>query len=236
MPAAEGTRDDYGILRSRSVDDDVHRIVPSRYPAVALFDTVRNEEELQMVAELEGLTNDRLRHEIGAIRLLGPGEGLYGSGCTPIMAAFCHPVASRFTDGRFGVYYGACRVETAIAETRYHRERFLRAGNIPKETLEMRCYTTRLAQPMTLLPTEAVRDAILHPDDYSAGQRFGAAMRLRHVWGVYYNSVRDKPDGRCVAILRPRALRPVTQTSHYRYFWDGTRIDQIEPYQRMQLQ
>lgn len=227
--------DDYGPLRSRSVDGAVHRIVPSRYPAVSLFDVARNDEELQMLAELEGLTNERLRHESGAIQRLGPGESVYGPGCTPIMAAFCHPSPSRFTDGSFGLYYAACRVETAIAETRYHRERFLRDAAMPREVLEMRCYTTTLAQPMTLLPGDARRAAILHPDDYAAGQRFGAALRARGAWGLYYNSVRDAPDGRCVAVLRPRALQPVTQTRHYRYFWDGARIAEIEPYERLRV-
>ncbi|WP_051362166.1 RES family NAD+ phosphorylase [Solimonas soli] len=226
---------DYGTLRSRSVEGDIHRIVPSRYPAVSLFDVARSDEELQMLAELEGLTNERLRQQLGAIQRLEPGEAVYGAGCTPIMAAFCHPSASRFTDGSFGIYYGACRVETAIAETRHHRELFMRAAGIPREVLEMRCYTTRLAEPMTLLPAGELRARILDPDDYSAGQRFGAALRERRCWGIYYNSVRDTPDGRCVGVLRPRALKPVTQTSHYRYFWDGRRIAEIEPYQRMQL-
>jgi len=227
--------DDYGALRSRTVDGDVHRIVPSRYPAVSLFDAARNDEELQMLAELEGLTNERLRQELGEIHCVPPAEAVYGPGSTPIMAAFCHPAASRFTDGSFGIYYAALSVETAIVETRHHRERFLRDAGIPREVLEMRCYTTQLREPMTLLPTGALRAQLLDPDDYSAAQRFGAAMRARQCWGIYYNSVRDRPDGRCVAVLRPRALAPVKQTRHYRYFWDGQRIAEIEPYERMLL-
>jgi hypothetical protein len=29
-------------------------------------------------------------------------------------------------------------------------------------------------------------------------------------------------------VLRPRALKPVTQTSHYRYYWDGRAIVHVE--------
>jgi len=50
-----------------------------------------------------------------------------GPGTTPIMAAFTHlnPEGSRFSDGLFGLYYCSQRLETAWAEVRYHRERFL---------------------------------------------------------------------------------------------------------------
>lgn len=229
--------DRYGELPTRVVAGPVHRIVPSRFPSVSLFDTARDADELLMLAELEGLTNDRLRQEVGEIALLPAGEGVYGSGSTPIMAAFCHPAASRFTDGRAGVYYAALELDTALAETQYHREVFLRAAGIPEEVLEMRCYTTTLAQPMSLLPQDAaLAQAILDPDHYAAGQQFGAALRARGVWGIYYASVRNPPQGHCVAVLRPRALNPVTQASHYRYFWNGERIHQIESYQRLAVQ
>lgn len=228
--------DAYGRLTSRRIEGPVHRIVPSRFPPVSLFDVARSEEELQMLAELEGLTNDRLREQIGDIQLVNKADAIYGPGCTPIMAAFCHPTASRFSDGRFGIYYAGLSAETAIAETRYHRERFLRDAGLAAEVLEMRCYTTQLAAPMTRLPADArLRAALLAPDDYAAGQAFGMAMRTRRSWGIYYPSVRDTPQGRCVAVLRPRALQPVQQTSHYRYFWDGERIGEIERYERFRM-
>lgn len=228
--------DRYGDLAEVTVEGEVHRIVPSRFPPIGLFDSVTSEEELVMLAELEGLTNDRLRQELGQIRLVAPGDSLLGPGSTPVMAAFCHPAASRFTDGHFGVYYAAQRVETAIAETKYHREIMLREASIPAETLEMRCYTTTLSEPMTALPEDPVlRGPLLDPDHYGPGQDFGAAMQARRVWGIHYPSVRDTPEGWCVAVLRPRALRPVTQASHFRYFWNGERIHQIEPYSRLDV-
>ena len=67
------------------------RIVPSRYPAVGLFDRVASQEDLDAVHEIGGLTNDRLRNALGAIDLVPPGERIFGAGTTPIMAAFTHP-------------------------------------------------------------------------------------------------------------------------------------------------
>lgn len=221
---------------TRRIDGAIHRIVPSRFPPVGLFDTARNEEELLMLAQLEGLTNERLRQELGEIAMVPPQEAVFGPGCTPIMAAFCHPAPSRFSDGAYGVYYAALAVETAIAETKHHREIFLREAGIPEEVLEMRCYTTTLTQAMHLLPDDAAsKAAILDPDSYVASREYGAQMRSQNVWGLYYPSVRDQPDGRCVAVLRPRAIAPVMQASHYRYFWDGQRIHQIESYNRLNV-
>lgn len=227
--------DRYGALRTRAVEGRVHRIVPSRFPPVDLFDVARSAEELLMLAELEGLTNERMRQLRGELQLVPAQELRVGPGTTPIMAAFCHPTVSRFSDGAYGVYYAGLDETTAILETVFHRERFLREAHMPVETLEMRRYTARVVQPMTTLPA-AHRDALLDPDDYRAPQAFGLTMRERRVWGIYYPSVRHKPEGRCVAILRPTALSPVTQASHYRYWWNGSSIERVERIEEFRVQ
>lgn len=218
---------------AQTISGPAHRLVPSRYPTVSLFDTARDADELELLAELEGLTNPRLRNELGSIAMVAREEAMFGPGCTPIMAAFCHPTPSRFTDGRYGVYYAACDRDTAIAETRHHRERFLRDAAIPAERIEMRSYVTTLAQPMTTLPEDAAH--LLDPDRYDASQAFGAALRAARHWGIAYPSVRDPQHGTCVAVLRPRALHPVTQGAHFRYCWNGTRIDAVEQYDLLPL-
>jgi hypothetical protein len=63
---------------------------------------------------LEGLTSERLRDEVGAIALVDREDRVCGPGSTPVMAAFTHiGVASRFSDGSFGVYYAAKTLHTA---------------------------------------------------------------------------------------------------------------------------
>src|SRR5256885_15129859 len=42
-----------------------HRVVPSRFPPVGLFDRVAAPEDLEAVFTLEAMTNDRLREEAG---------------------------------------------------------------------------------------------------------------------------------------------------------------------------
>lgn len=147
------------------------------------------------------------------------------------MAAFCPPSPSRFTDGSFGFCYAVCEVGAAIAETCYRRERFRRDAVIPRETLEMLCYTSTLAHPMSALPADA--DALLDPDLYAAGRAFSARARAARLWGLAYPSVRDPQHRTCVAVLRLRALNPVIQGPHFRQYWNGQRIDAVEHYVRL---
>ncbi len=56
------------------------------------------------------------------------------------MAAFTqlNPEGDRFTNGTYGVFYAGRAFETAIAETRDHRTRFLQATSEPAQELDMR--------------------------------------------------------------------------------------------------
>lgn len=67
-----------------------YRIVPSRFPPVGLFDAVADPDDLEAVFQIEAMTNDRLRDEVGEISLVLPEDRVSGPGTTPIMAAFTH--------------------------------------------------------------------------------------------------------------------------------------------------
>ncbi|HAT9600672.1 TPA: RES domain-containing protein, partial [Legionella pneumophila] len=41
-------------------NDKVHRLIPSKFPPVTLFDWADSAEELEQIALLEGLTNERI--------------------------------------------------------------------------------------------------------------------------------------------------------------------------------
>lgn len=223
--------EDFPRLRVRRIAGDVHRIIPSRYPPVGLFDRAKTTEELADVFEVEALTNARLRQELGRIDLVPRTDWIVGPGTTPIMAAFCHPNrdGSRFSDGSYGVYYASTDEDTAMVESAFHRARFLRKSvGLGPTMVEMRRYITTLEHSLKILPSH-LHAALLSPDPalYGPAQSFGGRLRGLGAWGLCYDSVR-RPGGRCVAVLRPPALRPVQQTSHYKYHWDGVRIDYIE--------
>ena len=211
-----------------------YRLVPSHFPPIHLFEHLLDPHELDAAYALEALTNPRLRDEAGDIRLVAPGERVVGPGASPVMAAFTHlGGGTRFSDGSYGIYYAGSSLDVAIAETIYHRERFLSATAEKSCSITMRCYTGRIAQPLHDI-RGAAWNTLHHPDDYVPSQRFGKTLRAESSWGLLYRSVR-KPGGECVAVLRPRALRQVRQSGHYAYLWDGERITDVLQLKRIEI-
>lgn len=205
------------------------RIIPSLFPPVGLFDEVSDPGDLDAVFAVEAMTNPRLRDAVGDLSLVPAGERISGPGTTPIMAAFTHvnTEGSRFSPGEYGVYYAADHERTAIAETRYHRERLMRYQDIGPQRLQMRAYVGAIeAEWVDLRGHRETRAELYHPDDYSAAQAFGREQREAGAWGIAYHSVR-RSEGQCLAVFRPRACGPVRQGAHFDYFYDGRSIRHI---------
>ncbi|MDX3906045.1 MAG: RES family NAD+ phosphorylase [Pigmentiphaga sp.] len=203
-----------------------HRLVPSRFPPTSLYDRVADPADLDVVFAIENLTNPRVRDEAGHLHLVPPEERVSGPGTTPIMAAFTHlnPEGSRFTDGTWGVYYAGESLETAVAETMYHRSVFLAATREPAIEIDMRHYLADLAAPLhDLRGRQHTLPEIYDPDNYAASQAFARELRREGSWGVAYDSVR-RPGGQCAAVFRPRALSRCRQSQHIAFVWDGTRM------------
>lgn len=203
-----------------------YRLVPSRFPPVSLFDRAAHPDDYDVIHAIEGLTNERVRQELGEIHLVAPEDRISGEGTTAIMASFTHlnPEGSRFSNGSYGVYYAAREVETAISETVYHRSRFLaRTREAPCE-IDMRCYQSDLRAELTDIRGEQARlRGVYDPDNYVESQRFGREDRAKGSFGIVYDSVRHR-GGQCVAIFKPKALAPCIQSAHYAYIWDGQAI------------
>jgi hypothetical protein len=207
------------------------RLVPSRFPPDGLFDRVASAADLDIVFAIEALTNDRLRDEAGDIRLVAPEDRIAGPGTTPIMAAFTHlnPEGSRFTDGSYGVYYAARDIDTAIAETCFHRARFLVATQQPATEIDMRSYAADLdADLHDIRYRQAEMPEIYAADiaNYGAGQDLARRLRNVNANGIAYSSVRAE-GGECVAVFKPRLLSPVRQGAHFCYVWDGEQIKTV---------
>ncbi|RYG64724.1 RES domain-containing protein, partial [bacterium] len=84
--------------------DPAFRMVPSRFPTIGPWDRIASPDDFEALAEIEALTNPRVREELGALAITPRDRWLTGPGSTPVMAAFTHlqPAGSRFSDGRFG--------------------------------------------------------------------------------------------------------------------------------------
>ena len=211
--------------------DPCWRLVSSAFPPKNLFERVTSTEDLEIVMRIEGLTNDRLREEIGELSLVPEEDRIFGDGTSPVMAAFTHlnPSGSRFSDGTFGVYYAAKSIHTAIAETRFHKERFLSATKEEPTEVDMRSYASTF--DTTLHDIRGQQAALPDvydpdPDHYAAGQGLAKSLRADGSNGIVYDSVRDQ-GGECVVLFRPRLLSPATQAKHFCYVWNGLEINNV---------
>jgi len=187
---------------------------------------VTDPDDLDAIFAIESLTNPQVRDEIGDIRLVPPEDRVSGPGASTIMAAFTHlnPEGSRFSDGSFGVFYAANDLDTAIAETRYHRELFMRATNQSHMELDLRVYLVDLTAALhDLRGRKAEFPLVYHNDNYAAGPHLAATLRKDGSNGMAYDSVR-RQGGACVAVFRPRLLSNCRQERHLCYVWDGRRI------------
>jgi hypothetical protein len=214
-----------------------HRILPSRFPPIQLFERLTDDPgQWEALAEIESLTNPRLRDEIGEIRLVPLEERVSGPGASWVMASFTHlnPSGSRFSDGSYGVYYAARELLTAIAETTFHLGRFYAATADPPHAEDMRVLSGRIdARFHDLRGDPRGGDprwqACLDPDDYAVSRALGQRLRAAGSNGLVWPSVR-RAGGQCLGAFRPKAVGIPVQGRHLRYHWDGARISRYFDY------
>ena len=211
------------------------RIIPSRFPPVQLFRRVTNPNDLEAIFALESQTNSRLRDEKGETTLVAPQDRINTPGASIIMAAFTHPnpAGSRFSDGTCGVFYAANNLDTAISETKHHREQFMRATSQARMELDMRVYAIDLDG--NLHDLRGMKDAYplaYDKDNYAAAQHLAKTLLQSRSNGIVYDSVRHA-GGECAAVFRPPLLANPRQERHLCYVWDGTRI--VEIYEKREL-
>lgn len=205
------------------------RIIPSRFPPISLFERVADPRDLEAVYAVEALTNERLRDQVGDLARVPPDERVGGAGASWIMAPFTRPSipGGRYSTREFGAYYAAQRLSTAIAETKYHRENFLRATNEAAIEIDMRVLLADLTSSLYDVRARAAEYPELYrSEDYSAPQQLATRMRTQGGWGIVYDSVREN-GGECVAVWRPRALSRCRPAQHLSYMWNGSTIARV---------
>ena len=220
---------DIATLPSSEVNEPVYRVILSRYPQISLFERVSSPKDWDVLYAVESLTNPRLRDEVGDIRLVPPEDRVYGDGASWIMAAFTHPPV----DGRggrfnrdFGLYYCTADEDVAIAESYFHRARFLRESRIEQTTQEIRVIRAQLG-PTTLHDVRHLDgNAIYDPDEYAVGQQLGLALRDAKSFGVHYQSVRAA--GECYGVIRPKALSDAIHWRYLRYHYEQGAIVEVK--------
>ena len=209
-----------------------YRIIPARYPPAALFERIADPADWEALLDVESLTNERIRDEVGDIQRVPVAERVSGPGASWVMGAFTHTGwPSRFSDGSYGVYYTANSRDGAVAESAFHAGRFLVATREPPGEIAMRILVAGVDAALHDLRGAGRRFLSVHdPDDYAAGQALGRELRAAGSNGAVYRSVRLAA-AECVGAFRPRVVKRLPRGDTYlRYHWDGARVDRYWDY------
>ncbi|UUY01306.1 RES family NAD+ phosphorylase [Sphingomonas sp. J315] len=201
-----------------SIDQIWHRLIPSRFPPIRVYERIAANDQHDAVTELEVLTSPRVRARqrligIGAVDEASP--QLQNWNHAPF--TYLNPEGSALFRPAIAVLELFDTLQTALAVSVVRRERFLRSTRVPKLGLDMRVLTTRIRGEFADL-----RGAAL-PDNKSERWTIGDRLVKAQVDGVLFNCP-ERSGASCLAVLNSGVLERSVQADHFRFVWDGARI------------
>lgn len=209
--------------------ESCYRIVPTRYPEERILGKVADPDDMDLISDLEQMTNDRLRQERGEVAIVAPNDAISGRGSEYIMAPFTcrNPGGSRFSNGQHGVYYTARTLPTAIEETKHHRQIFMGHTKENPMRLEMRVLTADLDGNLhDIRGMQKKLPQVYSRTSCAASQELGGRLVKESSYGIAYDSVRDK-GGQCAAVFRPPVLSNCQHERNLVFEWDGMKIGKV---------
>ncbi len=213
------------------------RLIPTAYiDEPALSPLADSDDELDLLAEIEGLTSARLQPPLSIPGGVEPSELLspaHGYGWSYVNAAFCytHAEGNRFNGAERGAWYAAYgknATQTAQAEVAWHLTRELENTGIFENTTAYRKLIAGFNAPFHDL-TAHPQSTALDPSPaiaYPAGQALARTLLASGGNGLLYPSVRHA-DGHCIAALRPHLVQNIRQGDQWVFTWSGTAIPEI---------
>lgn len=204
------------------VDADCFRLIPSRFPPVALYERVAANDQLDEVVEAENLTNPRLK---SAQRLAGgfapideTSPRLQNWNLAPF--AYSNPEGSTYFRPLHRCLELGEDLQTALALSVQRREAFLLRTAEAPIGLDMRVLKTPVKGRMLDLRPRLV--------DADKARRWALGDRLLQADfdGILFCSP-ARPSATCVGVLKGTALGRSQQTKHFRFIWSGKRISTL---------
>lgn len=204
------------------------RLIPTAYykPPV-LRPLIDDDEELEILEMIEGLTNRRLKAQNNGLPELDARELVFKAwGQAHINAAFSYtrPEGNRFNDVNRGAWYCAFDDLTAIAEVAYHRTRELSRINVFEDEATYQVLLAGFMGDFHDLRGANHDTPCLqsNPENsYPAGQSFAAELRAQNSRGIIYPSAR-KSGGTCLVVFHPHSVQNVRPGARWKLVWDGT--------------
>lgn len=211
----------------------VRLVATARLRAAVLAPLVDGDDELALLAEIEGATNTRLVAQDRGISGLAANELVYDVPHAHfINASFAYAKPqqpNRFNGADRGAWYAALDVATCLSEVGYHLTNALAdAGdyNATVDYAEMFCSLAGEFLDLRQVPDHPSLD----PDKaraYPLGNALAEGARAAGLNGIIYPSVRHA-GGTCLVALRPAAVQSVRQGAVYRMIWYGDPTPAIE--------
>ena len=208
------------------------RLIPeTHHKPPVLRGLVDSDEEMAILAELEGETSARLiaeregspaldRRELAFARRAQDLK-LYGESHINAAFTYTRPRGNRFNSGDRGAWYCAWDMLTSAQEVGFHRTREL--GFINRYEDEAR-YVELLADFIGDFPDlHGEAHPALVPDPgkgYPAGQALAADLRREGHRGLIYPSVRHE-GGRCFVAFDPGIIQNVRPGASWKLAWNG---------------
>jgi len=215
-------------------DRGLVRLIPeTRHKPPVLRGLVDNDDELAVLAELEGETSARLiaerhgsaaldRRELAFARRANDLK-LYGKSHINAAFAYTRPTGNRFNRGERGAWYCSYDFLTSVAEVGFHRTRELGFIGVYEDAAR---YVELLSDFIGDFPDldGEVDHPALNADPavgYPEGQALAAALRREGHQGLLYPSVRQ-PGGRCFVAFDPGIVQNVRPGASWNLTWRGT--------------
>lgn len=206
------------------IDGEFHRLIPSRFPPVPLYERLGSPEVQTAAEACEAKTNPRLQ----ALERLTQ-EAPFRSGASQAQNwnlapfSYANPEGTTFLDPSYKVLELVGGVRPALAVAVLRREAFLGGGEEPPLQVEMRALVHKVRGRFIDLT-----GASFEPDR-EARWKQGAELYATaepDVQGIVFS----RPDlGGCrgLTIFDGTALGTAIQSDHYRFLWDGEKVSRI---------
>jgi len=192
-----------------------------------------DEDDLEILAEIEGATSNRLLTQMRGSGEVQHFEMVYGVPCAHfINAAFSYAKPrqpNRFNGPDRGAWYGGFEIETSLAQVRYHMTQTLSATGVFEATVDYAELHASFAGDFLDLRAHPDHPS-LDPDKrlgYPAGNALADAVRVKGHNGIIYPSIRHA-GGTCIAALFPHAVQSVAQGAIHRMTWSGSPEPKVE--------
>jgi hypothetical protein len=203
------------------VDQTWYRLIPSRFPPIRVYERIIANDQHDAVTELEVFTSPRVRSReriigVGALDEASP--QLQNWNHAPF--TYFNPEGSVLFRPTVGTLELFDTLQTALAVSVVRRERFLRSTRMPKLGLDMRVLTTRVTGKFADIRNEEL------PNCKQERWAIGDSLLKARVDGTLFNSP-DRSGASGLAILNGSVLNRSVQADHFRFVWNGERIESL---------